>query len=139
MSPLTRMVVVQCAAGLALGFSLAFIGFGDYGEVHRMFTFADLRLLLTFAGAVAVTGLGLRFLVRRPLPKRPMHRGVVIGGALFGVGWVLTGACPGIALVQLGEGTMAALVSLASMLAGIRVYDAVNERWLHWEIGSCGS
>jgi len=139
MSPRAKMLAVQCAAGLALGFSLSCIGFGDYGELHRMFTFADLRLLLTFVGAVAITGLGLRFLVRAPLPKQPMHRGVVMGGVLFGAGWVLTGACPGIAFVQLGEGTVAAAVSLASMLAGIRIYDAVNARWLHWEAGSCGS
>ena len=138
MSPRARMLAVQCAAGLALGLSLSFIGFGDYGELHRMFTFADLRLLLTFAGAVAITGIGLRLLVRAPLPRRTMHRGVVIGGMLFGAGWVLTGACPGIALVQLGEGTVAATVSLASMLAGIRAYEAVNARWLHWETGSCG-
>ncbi len=133
------MLAVQCAAGAALGFSLALIGFGDYGELHRMFTFADLRLLLTFAGAVVITGVGLRFVVRAPLPRQPMRRGVVIGGALFGAGWVLTGACPGIALVQLGEGTVEAAVSLTSMLVGMRIYDAVNARWLHWEIGSCGA
>jgi uncharacterized membrane protein YedE/YeeE len=103
-----------------------------------MFTFADLRLLLTFAGAVTITGIGLRFLAR-PMPSRPMHRGVVIGGALFGVGWALTGACPGIALVQLGEGTLAAAFTLGGMLLGIRAYDAVNARWLRWDAaGPCG-
>ena len=40
--------------GLLMGMSLALIGFADFGEVHRMFTFADLRLLLAFAGAVAI-------------------------------------------------------------------------------------
>ena len=36
--------------GIMLGFSLSRIGFADWGEVHRMFTFADLRLTFTFAG-----------------------------------------------------------------------------------------
>jgi uncharacterized membrane protein YedE/YeeE len=135
------MLVVQIATGAALGFSLGFIGFGDYGELHRMFTFADLRLFLTFAGAVVVTGLGLRFLVRSPLPSAPVHKSAVIGGACFGLGWVLTGACPGIALVQLGEGTLGAAFTLAGMLAGIRAYDAVNQRWLRWgdPDASCGN
>jgi hypothetical protein len=38
--------------GLLMGMSLTFIGFADYGELHRMFVFADLRLLLVFAGGV---------------------------------------------------------------------------------------
>jgi uncharacterized membrane protein YedE/YeeE len=138
MSARSRLAV-QVIAGAALGFSLGFIGFGDYGELHRMFTFADLRLFLTFAGAVVITGLGLRFLVRAPMPSRQVHKSVVVGGAFFGLGWVLTGACPGIALVQLGEGTLGAAITLAGMLLGIRACDAVNTRWLHWgdASGSC--
>jgi len=131
-------VVVRSALGLALGISLGFIGFGDYGELSRMFTLRDIRLYLTFGGAVAVTAVGLRYFVPYSLPARPMHRAVPVGAALFGVGWALGGACPGIALVQLGEGTVAASVTLAGMFAGIRLYDWLNARWLHWGTRSCG-
>lgn len=135
----SRALVTQCAAGLALGFSLAYIGFGDYAELHKMFTFADLRLLWTFAGAVGVTLVGLRCFVRRDLPRRAMHKGVVIGGALFGVGWAVTGACPGIVLVQLGQGTVGALSTLLGIVLGARIFDALNGRFLRWPTGSsCG-
>jgi uncharacterized membrane protein YedE/YeeE len=138
MSPRAKALAVQSAAGLALGFSLTCIGFGDYAELHAMFTFSDLRLLFTFAGAVVVVAIGLRALVPGRFPRRSIHRGTVIGAALFGLGWAISGACPGIALVQLGQGTLGALVTLGAMLAGIRGYDAVNARWLHWETRACG-
>ena len=134
-----RRVAEMAALGLALGLALGFIGFGDYGELVRMFTLRDLRLFFTFGGAVAVTAIGLRLFVRAPLPKRTLHRSVPIGAALFGVGWALAGACPGIALVQLGEGTYPAALTLVGMLVGIRLYDAINARFLGWDAGgSCG-
>ena len=119
LSTKAAQTMVRAALGLGLGLSLGFIGFGDYGELLRMFTLEDLRLYLTFGGAVAVTALGLQLFVKHPLPSRPMHRAVPIGAALFGIGWALSGACPGIALVQIGEGTMVGLVTLAGMLVGI--------------------
>ena len=44
--------------GVLFGFSLSRIGFSSWDEVHRMFTFADLRLFLTFVGAVVVLSIG---------------------------------------------------------------------------------
>jgi uncharacterized membrane protein YedE/YeeE len=131
-------LAIQALAGLALGVALTCIGFGDYAELHAMFTLTDPRLLLTFAGAVVVVAVGLRVLVPRPFPRRPIHRGTLVGAALFGLGWAICGACPGIALVQIGHGTVGAVVTLAAMLAGMRAFDAVNARWLHWESRSCG-
>jgi hypothetical protein len=124
--------------GLLLGFSLSWMGFADFGEVHRMFTFADLRLVLTFFAGVALTGLGFALLARgRFLEPRPIHKGSLAGGVLFGVGWALTGACPGAALVQLGEGQLPALLTLVGIAAGTVLYRAVHARWLGWERYAC--
>ena len=60
--------------GLLLGFSLSWMGFADFGEVHRMFVFADLRLFLTFACGVTLTGLA--FLC-----------GGLVSAAGFSIGW----------------------------------------------------
>jgi hypothetical protein len=46
------VLVANIIAGLALGYTVANIGFGDYAELNRMFTFQDLRMLLAFAGSV---------------------------------------------------------------------------------------
>jgi uncharacterized membrane protein YedE/YeeE len=105
-----------------------------------MFVFADLRLFLTFVGAVAILAVAWP-IVRRAKADgwvtRPIHRGTLIGGALFGVGWALSGACPGIATVQLGEGQLGAALTLAGILAGTWAYSVVHERWLRWSTGSC--
>ena len=124
--------------GLLLGFSLSWMGFADFGEVHRMFVFADLRLFLTFACGVAATGLAFALLGRgRRLQAKPIHKGTLAGGALFGVGWAITGACPGAALVQLGEGQLAAVVTLAGIFGGAALYRRVHARWFRWDRGGC--
>ena len=122
--------------GLSMGFGLSRIGFSDFGEVHRMFTFRDFRLLLTFAGAVALTMVGMKLLKEHD-HRRPLHRGTIAGGILFGIGWALTGSCPSIAVVQLGEGKLLAAVTLAGIVAGTWAYPAVHRRFFRWDSGSC--
>ncbi len=116
---MNNRLAAAAVPGLIFGFSLSHIGFGDFGEVHRMFTFADLRLFLTFVGGVALTAIGVFVFQRRhALPSRVLHRGTVIGSVLFGAGWALSGACPGIVLVQVGEGRLYGLITLAGIVAG---------------------
>jgi len=128
--------------GLCLGFALSRIGFASWDEVHDMFTFHDLRLFLAFCTAVTLLGLALLALRATPLlavyfPPRRIHRGSLVGGLLFGAGWALSGACPAIALVQLGQGQLAALYTLAGILAGNWLYGALHARYLRWDAGSC--
>jgi uncharacterized membrane protein YedE/YeeE len=126
--------------GLVMGFALSRIGFSSWDEVHAMFTFSSLRLLLAFATAVAV--LAVAWIVIRRIqhpvwPERLFHPGTLPGGALFGVGWSLSGACPAIALVQLGEGQLAAVCTLAGIFAGNYLYAVVHERHFRWSSTGC--
>ena len=124
----SRLLAAAAVPGLILGFSLGNIGFGDFAEVHHMFTFSDLRLFLTFCGGVAITAIGVALFRRRfSLPPRALHRGTVVGSALFGAGWALSGACPGIVLVQVGEGRLYGLLTLAGILAGAWVGGRVQQ------------
>lgn len=126
--------------GLIFGFALSRIGFGDFAEVHNMFVFADLRLLLAFAGGVALSMAGFLALARSSeLPARPFHPGTVVGGALFGVGWAITGACPSIVLVQIGAGQLAALATLVGVAIGTMAYAPVHRRYFGWDMGSCAA
>lgn len=127
------------AVGLFFGFALSNIGFSDWGEVHRMFTFQDLRLVLVFGGAVFLIGVGLAVLVKDARARflRPIHPGTAPGGVLFGIGWALSGACPSIVLVQLGEGQLPALLTLSGALMGTFSYGWVHRRWFRWDPGSC--
>ncbi len=125
--------------GLALGAALSLIGFTDWGEVNRMFRFVDLRLLFTFAGAVALSALAYRLLGDAGAEGRKvLHPGVVPGSILFGIGWAVSGACPAIALVQVGEGQVAALATLAGLLAGTALYRPAHARLFKWDrTGGC--
>lgn len=123
--------------GLALGIVISAAGLSDWGELHRMFTLAEPRLLLGFGGAVVLALLGFRLLAwRDELPAKPVRAGTVPGALLFGAGWALAGACPGAVMVQLGEGKAGALVALGGMLAGAWLHDALRKR-LGWARHSC--
>ena len=69
-------------------------------------------------------------------PRR-LHQGTIVGGILFGAGWALSGACPGIALVQIGEGQLGAIATLGGILVGNWIYAAAHERWLRWPTEGC--
>jgi uncharacterized membrane protein YedE/YeeE len=132
--------------GLALGFTISAAGFSDWDEVHRMFSLglsdggpsaANLRLIFAFAGALALAFAGFRLLAREDkIPVKPIRKGTILGGVLFGAGWALTGACPGAVLVQLGEGKLLALVTLAGVLAGMWLHERAR-RAFHWPRHSC--
>ena len=137
--PRLPRILLAALLGGAFGFSLSRIGFTDYGELHKMFQFKDLRMFLTFAGGVMVSAGAYRALRRaRPLPPRPFHRGTVIGGVIFGLGWAVAGACPGVAFAQIGEGKLFALVTLAGILIGSWAYPKVHSRYFRFDRGSCG-
>lgn len=132
--------IAPLAVGAAFGFALHRAGFADWAEVHRMFTFADLRLLLGFMSAVAGLAIAWRVIGRLSRPAwqpRPFHPGVIPGGLLFGVGWALCGVCPGAVWVQLGAGRLIGLATLAGVVAGNYLYPLVHARFFRFSPGTC--
>ncbi len=126
------------ALGLGMGFALSRIGFSNYGELHRMFVFSDFRLLFTFAGAVLLTMIGFQVLARgQRIPRKPFHPGTIPGSILFGAGWALTGSCPGIAIVQIGEGQLAAAFTLLGILFGVWAHRQAHAHIFSWDTGAC--
>ena len=123
--------------GLAMGYALSRSGFSEFSELHRMFTLRDARLILVFATAVILIGVAFRLGCDRAAP-RSLHPGVIPGSVLFGAGWALCGACPAIALVQLGEGRWPALCTVAGLLVGTWLYAPIHRRWFRWDLGACG-
>ncbi len=137
-----RDVAGSAVIGSILGFALSRIGFSRWDEVHRMFLFRDLRLTLAFATAVAILAVVwplMRRLSRvQPVwPPRPVHPGTLAGGLIFGAGWALSGACPAIALVQIGEGQLAAVYTLAGIFLGNAAYAKAHALWFRWSARSC--
>lgn len=113
--------------GLLFGVTLSRSGAADYGYIQGMFLLTDLQLYGILASGVAVTGVGLWLLERwgrtatgEAIAVKPkaVHRGNLVGGALFGVGWAITGMCPGPVMVNVGEGKLYAVAAFAGVVAG---------------------
>jgi uncharacterized membrane protein YedE/YeeE len=130
---------IQLAFGVAFGFVFSRGGFSDWRQVNGMFSLVEWDPAIAFATVLLITTPLWYWLKRRAARPvvRPVHPGSIPGGLLFGVGWVITGACPALALVQLGEGKGMALFTLAGIVAGNYVYAVVHERFLRWHVASC--
>jgi len=92
----------------------------------------DPSLLLVMGGAVAVAMLAFRFVIKRgqPLFESEFHlprmtkvdRRVLVGSAIFGLGWGIGGYCPGPGVAALSAGSADALVFVAGMVLGSLLY-----------------
>ncbi|MBB5158662.1 YeeE/YedE thiosulfate transporter family protein [Saccharopolyspora phatthalungensis] len=131
------VLVTNIITGLALGYTVTNIGFGDYGELNRMFTFRDPRMLLAFAAAVAIIVVVFALVGVRRTPGR-IHAGVIPGAVLFGTGWAISGGCPAIPIIQLASGYLPALVTIAGVVVGIWLCRWANARYFRLDRGSCG-
>lgn len=131
------ILLANILTGLALGFTVTNIGFGDYAELNRMFTFQDLRMFFSFVGAVVIIASVFALLRVRRTPGR-IHAGVIPGGVLFGTGWAISGGCPAIPIVQVASGYLPALVTIVGVLVGVRLCRWANNRYIRVDSGSCG-
>lgn len=121
--------VLFVVAGALFGAGLAVSGMTDPGRVIGfldVFGAWDPALMFVMAGAVAVYGLGMfvfrRSAIRASLPSQcssPIDRRLVIGAAIFGVGWGLGGFCPGPSIANLGALRIEALVFVPAMAIGM--------------------
>jgi hypothetical protein len=125
------MQAVFLLFGFVFGWTLSRSGAGDYDLIQKMFLFQDFQLYGIIGTAVALTAPGLYLMKRRgrvaggaavQFDAKPRHRGNVVGGILFGIGWSITGMCPGPMLVNIGEGKLYALAALAGTLVGAAIF-----------------
>jgi len=126
--------------GTLMGYILSRIGFADYDEINKMFVFADLRMFLTFAGSVALLMVvSLAFKKNFPRQDKFIQPGTLPGSMLFGFGWAVTGACPSLVFVQLGQGKLPAIMTLFGIYLGVILYRKMHAKYFLWDVGSCNS
>ncbi|MFU8868396.1 DUF6691 family protein [Natronococcus sp.] len=115
--------------GLIFGFGLGFSHMARPEVVLNFLQFEDFGLLFVMGGAAVVSGLAFalvpRLRERAPLTGdtygrrlKSFDRNVLIGGGIFGVGWGLSGICPGAAYASLGVGNVTILWAIAGMFVG---------------------
>ncbi|WP_129116119.1 DUF6691 family protein [Halegenticoccus tardaugens] len=126
-SPLFLPVIY--IGGLIFGFGLAISGMARPEVVLDFLQFEDFGLLFVMGGAALVTGItfavATRSLEQAPLTGdvylrrlKEFDRNVVIGGTIFGVGWGLSGICPGAAYASVGIGNYPILWAIGGMFLG---------------------
>lgn len=138
-----RLAAWYAILGTAFGWVLSRSGAADYGFIQRMFLFESFQLYGILGAGVLTLLIGLQVLKRvgrtasgEPIVIRPkaVNAGNWVGGALFGVGWSITGMCPGPVFVNLGEGKVYALFAFAGVLVGTWLVGRLHP-WLAARLG----
>jgi len=136
-----RRLLPPLISGTLFGAGLTVSGMTDPARVRGFldgFGPWDPTLVFVIGGAVIVMAIAWRIQAHmsRPLfeekfslPGRgDLDRGLLIGSALFGVGWGIAGLCPGPAIASLALSPVAVLPFIAAMLAGMALHRAWPER-----------
>ncbi|MGI6854185.1 DUF6691 family protein [Mesorhizobium sp. 1B3] len=124
--------LVNLLLGLLFGIGLIVSGMADPAKVQNfldLFGTWDPSLAFVMGGAVLVAFIGYRMVLRRGKPivgakfhlptKVGIDSGIIVGPALFGIGWGLGGFCPGPALTALGLAQAGTLAFVPAMLVGM--------------------
>ncbi len=125
---MNKQNIIVLMGGIFFGFGLAYSGMTKQEIVLSFLQLKDLGLIFVMGGAALVTFFAVNVAPRylkTPLlggkfkPRRALlSRNVIIGAIIFGVGWGLSGQCPGSAVASLGTGNIAVLVGLGAMFVG---------------------
>lgn len=110
-------------------------------RIQEMFRFHSFHMYGVIGTAVIVGALSV-FLIKKfgiktmqgetvVFHERQFHWGNVIGGTFFGLGWAITGACPGPLFAQIGSGFLVVVVTLVSAIAGTWVYGLLRDKLPH--------
>ncbi len=132
-------MLVALFSGALFGLGLAVSGMVDPAKVIGFLDVAgdwDPTLALVMGGALLVTIPTFRLILKRPRPvlgddfalptKSSLDARLLGGSALFGVGWGLSGFCPGPAVTALATGLPVVFAFVAAMVAGMAVYKWIS-------------
>ena len=107
-------------------------------RIQEMFRFQAFHMYGVIGSAVVVGLISIQLIKRNHLKTitgepiriadKQYSHGTWIGGIIFGLGWALTGACPGPLFAQLGSGIGSAAVLILAALAGTWTYSALREK-----------
>ena len=122
---------VLIIGGLFFGFGLAWGGMAKLETVLSFLLLDDLGLTVLMGAATVTTFVAINiapFFLEKPLvggefkPRtRELNRNTILGAIIFGIGWGISGQCPGSVLASLGIGNYPVLLGIASIFLGAYV------------------
>jgi len=126
--------VTTYAIGVLFGLGIMISGMANPAKVINFFDVFgtwDPSLIFVMGGALVTTFVGYRITLARSSPvfearfKLPMSTNIdarlILGSAIFGVGWGIAGFCPGGALPAIGTGRIEVLIFMAGLVASLIV------------------
>lgn len=133
-------LILGLITGLAFGFLLQKGRVLRYEKQVGAMLFKDMTIFKFMLSAIIVGMFGILLLADMgiiTLSHKAMNvGGLVVGGALFGIGWAIMGFCPGTAMGAIGEGRWHAIFALIGMILGAAIYaeifPTVNDTILSW-------
>jgi uncharacterized membrane protein YedE/YeeE len=128
-------------AGLWFGIILVKSEVVSWFRIQEMFRLQSFHMYGVIGSAVVV-GIISVFLIKKlkvksiegeeiKLEPKKFSKGQIYGGLIFGLGWAITGACPGPLFAQIGTGATVVLVTLFSAIAGTWVYGKFRTKLPH--------
>lgn len=110
-------------------------------RIKKMFLFEEAHMYLIIGSAVVIGAVAVQILKRTSLKSlnkenlnftgKTYHKGFIIGGIIFGIGWAITGACPGPIFAQIGAGEYPAVFTFVGAIAGAFTYALVRKKLPH--------
>lgn len=110
-------------------------------RIQEMFRFESFHMFGVIGSAVVVGVLSVQIIKRTRaktfsgepivIPDKVFNKGMIYGSILFGMGWAITGACPGPLFAQVGAGFTVVVVTFLSAVAGTWIYGRLREKLPH--------
>ena len=128
-------------AGVYFGTVLVKSEAASWYRMQEMFRFESFHMYGVIGTAVMVGLISVQLIKRFNIktvqgetvviPNKSFNKGQVYGGLLFGLGWAITGACPGPLLAQIGAGYSVIIVTFLSAWAGTWLYGYFRDKLPH--------
>ncbi len=135
------MKFIYMVLGIVFGIVLTKSEVISWFRIHDMFLFKEAHMYLIIGSAIITGAVSVLILKKLSAAKiisnelnlkgKEEHKGTIIGGVVFGIGWAITGACPGPIFAQIGAGEYAAFATLAGAVAGTAIYYSVKSKLPH--------
>ena len=127
--------------GLFFGIVLVKSEVVSWFRIQKMFRFEEPHMYLIIGSAVVVGAISLLIIKRFEtktlagdqivIKEKPFQKGNIYGGIIFGMGWAITGACPGPIYAQIGSGEYIALVTFFGAIGGMFLYAFMQPKLPH--------
>jgi hypothetical protein len=139
----TGALIVYLLLGVVFGVVLTKSEVLSWFRIQEMFRFQSPRMYEIIVSAIVVASvfvalinwLGAKTITHQPIyiPPKTLGRGVryAVGGIIFGLGWALTGACPGPLFALVGNGVTVMAAAILSALVGTWLYGVLRPRLPH--------